>query len=191
MSRKQPTPQAVRDGNLTGEPPESKAAVLAMQRHSASLRRFLIKVLNSEADADDVLQEMNLRLIRKERREPVAEFPRSYMLMTATNIIRDRWRRQRVRQAGLHIPLDQLEHADERPTADTTLIWRQGLQIVKSALAELKPADRLIFLLHRVEGKTFREISEETGIPLRTVQRRASDALSHCKARLEQRKWFS
>lgn len=176
---------------MTGEPLESKAAALAMQRHSASLRRFLVKLLNSEADADDVLQELHIRLIRKERGEPVDAFPRSYLLMTATNIIRDRWRRQRVRQADLHIPLDQLEQADEQPSADTTLIWRQGLQIVKSALAELKPSDRLIFLQHRVQGKTFREISEETGIPLRTVQRRASDALSHCKARLEQRKWFS
>ena len=169
---------------------KSETISRALEKHNKVLKLFLVRAVGSIAEAEDILQEVYLRLVRRQERETISEFPRAYLFTTATNVIRDRRRRQKVRRNFDHDPFDETSCPDHTPSVEATMIWQEGLEIVKDALQDLKPIHRRIFVLHKIEGLSFPEIAKETGVPLRTVQRYASDALAHCAARLEKQKWF-
>lgn len=164
----------------------------AIDVHDAALRRFLRRTLRDGEDADDVLQETYARLLQRSQKGGIEDFPRSYLFMIATNIIRDMRRRAAVRmKSGVHEGDGGafFEAPDPVPTAETALIWRDGANIVHRALASAKPDHVRIFWLHWGEGLTFPEISRQTGIPLRTVERYASQTLQRCRKALEEKKW--
>ena len=171
----------------------SERVRIAFERDKDALSRFLMRALNSRDHAEDVLQEIYLRLMKQEVKTPGKEFSRSYLFVTATNIIRDRRRREWVRKKAGREPLskeiEHIEPVDPYPTAEAQLVWRDGVSIVKEALGTIKPIYAEIFMLHWGEGMTMVEISKQTDIPVRSVERYASHALSHCKKALERRNW--
>ncbi len=140
-----------------------------------------------------MLQEVYVRLLQREKQEAVTDYPRSYLFVTATNIIRDRRRRERVKEKAYRDPLvhnlEQPERVDPHPSAESAVVWREGVEIVKGALQHIKPVYAEIFSMHWGEGLTFAEISRRTGIPIRSVERYAGYALAHCKRALEKRNW--
>ncbi len=167
----------------------------ALKEHDKSIRTFLLSATGSVTETEDILQEMYLNLIKKQPKQDQFTasdqgIPKAYLLVAATNIIRDRKRRDRVRNSDRHSPIDEYACKDTSPLVENQLIWRQGVKIVDTALKELKPIYREVFLLHRLENLSFPQISERTGIPLRTVQRYSSQALLHCKEALEKHRWF-
>ncbi|NOX95441.1 MAG: sigma-70 family RNA polymerase sigma factor [Alphaproteobacteria bacterium] len=166
---------------------------LAIGRHDSVLRRFLMRALKPHEDADDVMQEVYMRLFKQQKQGAVEHYPRSYLFVTATNIIRDRRRRDRVKERAFTDPLrpDSMrsEPCDPKPSAEADVIWKEGIEIVGEALRDVKPEIAEIFTMRWGEGLTFPEISKRTGIPIRTVERYASHALAHCRRALEKRKW--
>ncbi len=164
----------------------------AIDAHDAPLRRFLRRTLRDGEDADDVLQETYARLLQRSQKGGIEDFPRSYLFMIATNIIRDMRRRAAVRVKSGAREGDGgafFDAPDPVPTAETALIWRDGANIIRRALANTNPDHVRIFWLHWGEGLTFPEISRQTGIPLRTVERYASQTLQRCREALEEKKW--
>lgn len=175
--------------------PKSSLVEQAIEEHGMALQGFLLRATGSVSETDDIIQEVYLRLVKKNLTlnmltTPKKAIPKAYLLKTAVNIIRDRKRREKVRNRDFHSSLDETTCSDKSPLIENTLLWRQGIQIVDDALRELKPIHQQVFLLHRIENLTFPQISERTGIPLRTVQRYMSLALQHCKSALEKQKWF-
>jgi RNA polymerase sigma-70 factor (ECF subfamily) len=175
--------------------PDYSIVEQAFKEHDQAIRNFLLSATGSATEAEDILQEMYLNLVKKQPKQDQFTasnngIPKAYLLVAATNIIRDRKRRDRVRSMDLHRSIDDYACKDGSPLVENQLIWRQGVQIVDTALKELKPIYREVFLLHRLENLSFPQISERTGIPLRTVQRYSSHALLHCKEALEKHRWF-
>ena len=154
-------------------------------RHDQALHRFLGAMLRSPEDVDEVAQDVYLRIIRQEDFDKLLEYPRAYLFRTATNLVRDRLRRQRVRMANFQVPLHQHEIACPIPSPEVSLQWKQNLELVKSALRELAPLPRKIFLMHRIKHLTYADISDELGISVRTIERHMRTVLIHCRARLE------
>lgn len=182
--------------NMNVAPDKSAAAKrirILFERDEAVLSRFLMRATGNPEDKDDILQEVYLRLLKQEQKGQERHFTRAYLFMTATNIIRDRRRKERVRKKAGSVPYrdDKIcpEPIDPYPSAEAQLVWRQGVSIVQDALVDLKPVYAKIFMLHWGEGLTMSEISKRTEIPVRSVERYASHALSHCKRALEKRGW--
>lgn len=171
----------------------------ALARHGEALRRFLSRALRPDEDVEDVLQEICLRLLNRERlnREHESDadngLPRAYIFVVATNIIRDMRRKGAVRTRAHKDPVFMAavnsERIDPEPSVEESLSWQEGLDIVQDALGGLKPKYVKVFLLRWRDGLTFPQISKQTGIPVRTVERYASHALGHCKRALERRNW--
>lgn len=162
-------------------------------RDKEALRRFLVRTLKPYEDTEDVIQEVYLRLLKQQAKTPDKDFSRSYLFVIATNIIRDKRRHEWVQRRAGHEPLSKESEYDQTsdpyPTAEAQIVWRDGLSIVKQALTSLKPNHAEVFLLHWGQGLTMVEISKRTGIPVRSVERYASHALSHCKDALKRRDW--
>src|SRR5580704_16945782 len=133
------------------------------------LMAIAIRILGSEADADDVLQETWLRL----RRTSNIDNPPAWLTTVVTRLCLDQLRKRRTRgvaeadAAADPVPVD--------PEADALLAEKMGdaMQVVLDALA---PAERAAFVLHDVFGYPFEEISAVMGRSGTAVRQLASRA---------------
>jgi len=119
---------------------------------------YLKRIGDDAALADDVLQESYLRFLS---RPPAAASNererRSYLFQIATNLMRDRWRRENTERTGLARFLPgESGWTRGRTTADQL--------DCAAALARLRPRDRALLWLAHVEGYEHREIAEILGL---------------------------
>ena len=133
------------------------------------LRAIASRILGSEADADDVVQEAWLRLSRI---EDVDNLP-AWLTTVVTRLCLDHLRKRRTRtDAEAQAPA---ETAPVDPEADALLAERMGgaMQVVLDALA---PPERAAFVLHDVFGYPFDEVSAVMGRSGTAVRQLASRA---------------
>jgi len=133
------------------------------------LTAIAIRILGSEADADDVLQEAWIRLCRT---HDIDDLP-AWLTTVVTRLCLDQLRRRRTRSvAEAEVPPD-LPPVD--PEADALLAEKTGdaMHVVLDALA---PAERAAFVLHDVFGYPFAEISAVMGRSGTAVRQLASRA---------------
>ncbi|HTQ15489.1 MAG TPA: sigma-70 family RNA polymerase sigma factor [Rhizomicrobium sp.] len=161
---------------------------LYLSRRDA-LGRFLRARLGDSEEAEDVLQELYLRVSRtapsEDRRNAAA-----YLYKMALNLARDRrrarnragardtgWVQARYEVAGVEPVLDQ-------PNAEAALDARQRLEAVRRALEELSPQCRRVFEMHKFEGLSHQEVAVRAGITRSTVEKHMNTALKHLIRRL-------
>ena len=126
-------------------------------RTSQPLWAYLRRISGDPAQADDVLQESYLRLLRHPPSPDRDERERkAYLFQIATNLMRDRWRaRERERSALERL----LSLWPSRPGQS------EGLSLdMEAALDRLQPRDRAILWLAYVEGYDHREIAKVLGL---------------------------
>ncbi|MEO5743745.1 MAG: sigma-70 family RNA polymerase sigma factor [Terracoccus sp.] len=143
--------------------------VSEFERERPRLIAIAGRILGSNAEADDVVQEAWLRLART---ADVDDLP-AWLTTVVTRLCLDRLRQRRTRsQAEAHAPADG---APVDPEADAVLADRVGgaMQVVLDTLA---PAERAAFVLHDVFGYPFEEISEVLGRSGTAVRQLASRA---------------
>ena len=104
----------------------------------------------------------------------------------AANLLRDRFRRERSHHTGLHDPLDDSLHElpSEEPGTDDVYASRERLERLLSALDELSPRCRQVFLLQRYEGMTYTAIARQLQVSVSAVEKHMMRALLHLQARL-------
>lgn len=91
-----PPPEAA-SGDRTREPLSPIEVAFAkelFERYQLSVYRYLTRLLHSRDDAQEVLQETYLRILRQPTLEHVRINARAYLFQTATNLARDLFRRK-------------------------------------------------------------------------------------------------
>ena len=66
------------------------------------------------------------------------------------------------------------------PSPETRELLLELLERIACLLDGLKPKVRTAFLLAQCEGLSHKQIAEQMGISLRSVERHVADALYHC-----------
>lgn len=153
-------------------------------RYHEALFRFLKAKLGNETEASDVAQDAYVRLCRQRDLEKLQGRERSYLFTIASNLLKDRHRRQA--SAAETVAFDEailFETADEE-TPQSRLEDKQMAAGVKKALLSMNPKLRRIFLLRRVRRTSYPEIARQVGVSERTVERRMRGALKHLKEEL-------
>lgn len=146
-------------------------------RHHGWLNTWLRARLGNAADAADLAQDTFVRLLqRTERLELTA--PRAFLRTIARGLVIDHWRREEIERAYLetiaHLPEAQT------PCAEARALVLELLESIACMLEGLKPKVRQAFLLAQCEGLSHKQIAEQMGISLRSVERYVADALYHC-----------
>jgi RNA polymerase sigma factor (sigma-70 family) len=150
----------------------SEADALVRQ-YRAPLKRFFERRIQDRANAEDLAQEVLLRLARQH--SLVRQTRPAYIFLTARSVLLDRVRRNRVReQGGLH---ENDESQLEVPSAERVCLAQERLARVEKLLEELTPRAREVFMMHRVEGLAYTEIAQALGITTSTVEKHMSAAL--------------
>ena len=142
-----------------------------LERERAQLLRYL-RAHGAGDQAEDLLQELWIR-VQANPTGPIAS-PRSYLFRAATNLIIDRRRSEQQEQqrvAEWSEASDRLAGAPANdPGPEREYDGRRRLALVAEHLAKLPKRAVQIFHQHRVEGRTQREITVETGLSRSTVE---------------------
>jgi RNA polymerase sigma factor (sigma-70 family) len=151
--------------------------------HSETLRERALAETGSAADADDLVQDVMLRLLDAPSLLAPVERIGAWLLTLVRRRAIDLWRSETRRQ---------LREKDEDVTAlfadlpdpEALLESDEVAAIVSRAIGELDPELREVFVANALDGRSFRELSVETGVPMGTLMARKKKAADAIRARL-------
>ena len=153
----------------------------ALRAHLAAAHHLARWLTRTQADAEDALQEAVLRAFRSfDRLRPAS--PRAWLLHIVRNCCYDlRKRRERDGEATFEeeaLPPDAASPVLGTPAEnpETRLLRMADARALESALRDLVPEYREVFLLREIEGLAYKEIAEVAGVPIGTVMSRLSRA---------------
>jgi RNA polymerase sigma factor (sigma-70 family) len=169
--------------------------VQRLEKVYRSERKALLGFIRSRTanmeEAEDLLQDVFFQAIRNASvTEPIDNIL-GWLYTIARNKIIDRYRRKRT-TVSLQEERDEstLESLlqDSGIDIEKELIRTAVMDALIEALEELPPEQRDAFVQQAIEGKTFRQISEESGTPLNTLIARKRYAVQSLRRRLQQLK---
>ncbi|MDQ2763539.1 MAG: RNA polymerase sigma factor [Pseudomonadota bacterium] len=146
------------------------------QRHA--LMRFFARYRATPDDAHDLVQETFLRLSDSNATKTgLTGPPEAYLRTIARNLLRNRAKAARRHSDALH------EDITDQPVPAACevrrLEARDSLQRLEAVMMKLKPKTREIFMAHRLDGLTYKEIAEITGLSVKGVEKQMHKALVH------------
>ncbi len=156
----------------------------------ADLIRFFAARLNSTAAAEDLIQELYLKVGAIDPAMEVRN-PSAFLHRLATNLMLDRLRQERRSTArdrawedGRKVMLGGQAVVDE-PSPHDAVVARQRLERVAAAIEALPPAMRRSFELHKLEGLSQAETAKRLGLSQSAVEKQISGALARLSGSLE------
>lgn len=142
----------------------------------AVLMQFLLRSSRDYADAEDLRQEVYIRVCEAAQREiPVPARP--FVFTVARNLLIDRVRREQIVSIETVADLETLNMAIDEPGPDRNAIARDELRRLQIALEKLPRAFRSVVVMRKVEGLSRREIAMRLGISEKTVERHLTDGV--------------
>ncbi|HYG25946.1 MAG TPA: sigma-70 family RNA polymerase sigma factor [Caulobacteraceae bacterium] len=150
-----------------------------MAEYGPGLRRFFSRRAGPN-DADDLVQEVFLRLQARAEGDPV-ENVEGYLFKIARNVLISRIREQHAFGGGQVDQLDDDFVSLDDLSPERILIGKQALESALVAILGLPPRARAAFLFHRFDNMTYQAIAGRMGISKESVKelmQRAIDRLS-------------
>lgn len=170
-------------------PPEAEQNRRVSSLFESERRRllaFIRRRIPDELDAEDLLQEVFFELIEAYRRMKPVAHAGNWMMQVAKNRITDWFRRGR-REVSIEGGEERVlaELLPSRDAGPDALYARAVLmEEIEAALDELPQSQRDVFLAHEVDGMSFAEIAEETGVSVNTLLSRKHYAVKRLRERL-------
>ncbi|MGA0557579.1 RNA polymerase sigma factor [Larkinella sp. VNQ87] len=177
-------------------------AVRMVQRERPRLLDFIRRRLPTREDAEDLLQDVLMDWAEIDRRTQTAtdeltqpiEHLAGWLFAVARRKIIDWYRkkrpvsleeqhRARADDEGEPLLLAALLPADEL-SADESLMREAAMEAVMQAVSELPADQREVFVRHELDGQSFREMADETGVPINTLLSRKRYAVLYLRDRL-------
>ena len=163
-------------------------------REQARLRQFIRARVRSDSDAEDIFQEVFYEFVDAYRLAKPLEQVGAWLFRVARNRITDLFRRtnsasseasgsRRSQGEDARNWEDLLPSPDAGP--DALYARKLLLEELSAAVDELPKEQREVFIANELEGRTFKSLSEETGVSVNTLLSRKRYAVLHLRRRLE------
>ena len=181
--------------------PVSVAAMIQQNRQisevvseqGSRLRNFIRRRVPDPSDVEDILQEVFYELVEANRLLMPIEHVTGWLFRVARNRITDLFRKKKpvafsdVAVTGEDEELLQFEDLLPSPDAGPEALYVRNmlLEELEFAISELPHEQREVFVAHELEGRSFRELSDETGVSINTLLSRKRYAVLHLRERLQ------
>jgi len=139
----------------------------------ALLMQFLRRNWRNESDIADIRQEVYVRVYEAARKK-IPDSPKPFVLTTARHLLINLVRRERIVPIEAIGDMDMLGVSSDEAGPDRTVIAREELRRLQTALDKLPPRCREAIVLRQVEGLSQRQIASRMGISEKTVERHLS-----------------
>jgi RNA polymerase sigma factor (sigma-70 family) len=169
---------------------ESAGLVALYDRHRSDLLRFLRARTRDPSEAEDVVQELWIRL-RDVRPGPISN-ARAYLYQMANNLVLDRARERRRRGARDQNWTEQsyalatgpdgvVQTVDPAPTPEAELVGAEEQQALAAAIAALPDGARRAFCLHKIDGLSHADVAARLGISRSGVEKHIAVAMKNLR----------
>jgi RNA polymerase sigma factor (sigma-70 family) len=157
------------------------------------LRNFIRRRVADPSDAEDILQEVFYELVEANRLLMPIEHVTGWLFRVARNRITDLFRKKKPETfSGAAIEDEdghslRIEDLLPSPDAGPEALYVRNvlLEELDFALGELPDEQREVFIAHELEGRSFKELSAETGVSVNTLLSRKRYAVLHLRGRLQ------
>ena len=157
------------------------------------LRNFIRRRVPDEADVEDLLQEVFYELVQAHRLLKPIDYVTGWLYRVARNRITDLFRRRKPETFTDRTLEDDegelLQIEDLLPSSDAgpEALYVRGVifDALEAALGELPAEQREVFIAHELEGRSFKELSEASGVNVNTLLARKRYAVIHLRERLQ------
>jgi len=164
----------------------------AVAQEQGRLRAFIRRRVPDLEEADDILQEVFSEFVGAVRALQPIEQAGAWMFRVARNRIIDRFRRRRP-EVSTSQPAgddaDEFTLADLLPSPDAGPDAEYARSVLidqlEEALDELPDDQRWVFVAHEIEGRSFKELAEESGVSINTLLSRKRYAVLHLRKQLQ------
>jgi RNA polymerase sigma-70 factor (ECF subfamily) len=147
------------------------------------LRAYAFSVLQNEAQAEEVVQTVFCRIWEKRQKWQVHTSMKAYLYGSVYHQCMDDLRRARqMRKYQRHVWQNGIER-QETPSFDKAELKELEVRLTY-ALSQLPDQCRAIFQLSRFGELKYREIAEQLGLSIKTVEAQVSKALKHLRDQL-------
>jgi RNA polymerase sigma factor (sigma-70 family) len=165
--------------------------VIAEQR--PRLRNFIRRRVPDEADVEDLLQEVFYELVEAHRLLQPIDFVTGWLFRVARNRITDLFRKKKPMNFADATVEDeegdllQIEDLLPSPDAGPEALYVRNVLLdeLELALAELPREQREVFVAHELEGRSFKDLSAESGVGVNTLLSRKRYAVLQLRHRLQ------
>jgi RNA polymerase sigma factor (sigma-70 family) len=160
----------------------------------ARLREFIRRRVPDAGDAEDILQEVFYELLVAYRLMKPVEQMGAWLFRVARNRIIDLFRRKRPTSLETDTAFAPEDHQSQRweellpsPDAGPEAAFARSvlLEELDAALDDLPAEQREVFVAHEIEGRSFKELSETTGVGVNTLLSRKRYAVIQLRRRLQ------
>lgn len=163
-------------------------------RERGRLGSFIRQRVPDASEAEDILQDVFFDFVEAYRLPEPIEQVGAWLFRVARNRIVDRFRKKR------EVALPQAEGATEEGEDDYWLeqalpaldsgpeaayLRAMLLEAISAALEELSAKQRDVFIAHELDGRSFKELSAESGVSVNTLLGWKRQAVLHLRARLQ------
>lgn len=157
------------------------------------LRNFIRSRVPNESDVEDLLQDVFYELVEANRLLMPIDYVTGWLFRVARNRITDMFRKKKPENFSDAAPMGEdgepmdLEDLLPSPDAGPEALYLRSLLLdeLEVALSELPADQRAVFVAHELEGMSFKELAEETGVNVNTLLSRKRYAVLQLRQRLQ------
>jgi RNA polymerase sigma factor (sigma-70 family) len=164
----------------------------AVKQEQSRLRNFIRRRVPDPRDADDILQEVFYELVEANRLLMPIEHVTGWLFRVARNRITDLFRKKTPESLSEAVSAGgdeslMLEDLLPSPDAGPDALYARSVLLdeIDDALDELPEEQREVFVGHEIEGRSFKEMSAESGVSVNTLLSRKRYAVLHLRERLQ------
>ncbi|WP_026755475.1 RNA polymerase sigma factor [Sediminibacter sp. Hel_I_10] len=160
---------------------EEQLFAAIFKKHAKDLHDFLYYKFGQQLNPEDRMQEAFVKLWENCAKVTPSK-AKSFLFTTANNLMLNAYAHQKV----------VLKHQKTKPnhstniTPEFVLEEKQYRKKLELAIANLTEAQRVAFLMNRVEGKRFKEIAELLDISTKAVEKRIYGALKKLREQIDE-----
>ncbi|MGB8917959.1 MAG: sigma-70 family RNA polymerase sigma factor [Candidatus Sulfotelmatobacter sp.] len=164
-----------------------------VKREQSRLLNFIRRRVPDPSDAEDIVQEVFYELVEANRLLMPIDHVTGWLFRVARNRITDLFRKKKAETFSQAVVEDdggdllRIEDLLPSPDAGPEALYARNLLLddLEFALNELPEEQREVFVAHELEGRSFKELSAESGVSVNTLLSRKRYAVLHLRERLQ------
>ncbi len=146
------------------------------ETHAESVRNYIYYKCGDKEQANDIMQEAFIKLWHN-CKKVIFEKAKGFLCTVANNMFLNQVAHNKVRLEYAKIP--QNNKNIESP--DFLMEEKEFMDKLQNAIADLSEGQREVFLLNRIDKKTYAEIADMLGISVKAIEKRMHKALKELR----------
>ncbi len=161
---------------------QEKIYAAVYEKYADDINRFFFYKYGNAVNAEEAVQEAFIKLWENCKTVPVDK-AKSFLFTVANNLSLNKIKHEKVK---LKYATSQNHKTKDTQDPAYKMEEEEFKLKLQAAINQLKPKLRSTFLMHRIDGKTYKEIAEIEQKSVKAIEKRMSQALSQLRDHIEQ-----